>query len=193
MDKRVRYISGTAIYTAPLPVEWTPSATALAAVDGVGSGRRRNEIMGAYHIACEVFGRDAVIGHDALGAPFIEGYAGHLSISHCADMIVMAVNPDGPVGVDVELWRPKLLGVRNRFLNRDEMSRVTSNEEILHAWTVKEAVYKIAAMPGLPLLDIHLPDRGGSVATVASGGAEMRFTVHAVERSPLRAITLVTP
>lgn len=187
-------IEGTLIYKAPiLPAAPPPSPAALRAMEAAASTRRRAEIAATYRIISDIFGTDTLIGHDMTGAPYMEGYpCGHISISHCTDMVVVAVNPNKTIGIDIELWRPKLRNVTERFLTDDEKRRITSPGELLQAWTVKEAVYKAAMTPGLPLHDIHLPAPGSSLARAIGPEGERWFNVRAVVSTPLRAITLVT-
>lgn len=188
----------TDVYIAPIPphaeVSLLSTATpaALAAVNGVNSARRRSELLATWALAESIFGSGTVIGHDPLGAPFIEGCETHISISHCIDCVAIAVNKKCVVGVDVEVWRPQLLEVKNRFLTPAEAALPMSRETLLQAWTIKEAVYKAAMMPGLSLQDIHLP-RHGSLWAVVDGDTRLTFRVEPVELTPFRAVTLVTP
>lgn len=191
-------IDSTDVYIAPISpgseVNLLSTATpmALAAVDGVELVRRRCELLATWALAEAVFGPGVVIGHNALGAPFIVGCENHISISHCIDCVVIAANRKCVIGVDAEVWRPQLLRVRERFLTPDEAALPMSKEALLQAWTIKEAVYKAAMMPGLSLQDIHLP-QPGSVWAVADSAARLTFRVKPVELTPFRAITLVTP
>ncbi len=191
-------IGSTDVYIAPIPpdaeAELLPAATpaALAAIAGVKSVRRRCELLATWALAEAVFGSGTVIGHDTLGAPFIAGRKTHISISHCADCVVIAASEKCVVGVDAEVWRPQLLRVRDRFLTPAEAVLPMSRAALLQAWTVKEAVYKAAMMPGLSFQEIHLPLPGSRWA-VADGAARLTFRIEPVELSPLRAITLVTP
>lgn len=192
---RARDIAGTLVYTTGIgPVATVAADAALRAMDGVTSSRRRAEIAATYSIISEIFGPRAAIGHDSAGAPYVEGAPRvHISISHCADMVAVAVNPDKMIGVDIELWRPKLLKVKDRFLTADESRRIASPRELLQAWTVKEAVYKAARIPGLPLLDIRLPHPGCPMAAAIGNDGMRWFNVYPVESTGRRAITLVTP
>lgn len=188
-------IEGTLIYTAGIdPAATAPTKAAQRAMERVASNRRRAEIAATYSIISETFGADAVIGHDATGVPYIEGcpYI-HISISHCADMVAVAVNRNKIIGIDIEFWRPKLLKVKDRFLTADELRRIASPRELLQAWTVKEAVYKAARIPGLPLLDIRLPHPGSSMAGAIGNDGMRWFNMYPVESTDLRAITLVIP
>lgn len=191
-------IGSTDVYIAPIAPgtgdDLLPGATAaaLAAVEGVKSARRRCELLATWALAASVFGPDVVIGHDPFGVPFIEGRMTHISISHCADCVVIAVNDKTVVGVDAEVWRPQLLRVRERFLTPAEVVLPMSRAALLQAWTIKEAVYKAAMMPGLSFQDIHLPAAGSRWA-VAEGVPRLMFRVESVELTCDRAVTLVTP
>lgn len=193
-----RIINGTDIYIAPLTADaearLLPGATpaALEALEGVGAPRRRTEVLTTWSLAAAVFGTDVVIGHDIIGAPYIAGCETHISISHCADCVVIAVNETSVVGVDAEVWRPQLLRVAARFLTPAEAALPMSRAALLRAWTVKEAVYKAAMMPGLSFQNIHLPAAGSRWAVV-DGAARLMFKVETVEQTADRAITLVTP
>lgn len=194
---RLLTIGSTRVYIAPLSPDnverllaaATPAA--LAAVEPVKSLGRRAEILTTWAMVAEIFSRDAVIGHAPSGAPFIQGSPAHISISHCADCVVIAVDDCRVVGIDAEVWRPQLLRVACKFLTPAEAARTTSHLDLLCAWTIKEAVYKAAMIPGLSLCDILLPERGSNVAKVV-GAAGRSFNVVTVELSPCRAITLVT-
>lgn len=191
-------IGSTDVYIAPIAPgaesDLLPSATAgaLAAVEGVKSARRRCELLATWALAASVFGLDVVIGHDPLGVPFIEGRMTHISISHCADCVVIAANDKMVVGVDAEVWRPQLLRVRERFLTPAEAALPLGRAALLQAWTIKEAVYKAAMMPGLSFHDIRLP-AAGSCWAVVEGVARQMFRVEPVELTCDRAVTLVTP
>lgn len=193
MNQRVIYAGETAVYSAAITGDTPTTAAAAEALRGVTSPRRRAEIAATYHVISTIFGDQAAIGHDMGGAPYIEGRAEHISISHCADAVVIAVNPRERIGIDIELWRPKLLNVKEKFLTPGELRRIFSQSELLQAWTVKEAVYKAASVPGLSLTDIHLPVAGSDVATVDSPICRMAFDVHTILSTEERAITLVTP
>lgn len=191
-------IGSTDVYIAPVAPDAevslfsAASPAALAVINRVESARRRRELLATWALAEAVFGPGVVIGHDSIGAPFIEGRATHVSISHCIDCVVIAVNENSVIGVDAEVWRPQLLRVRERFLTPAEAALPVSREALLQAWTVKEAVYKAAMMPGLSFQDIHLP-QPGSRRAVADGAVRLTFRVEPVELTPDRAVTLVTP
>ena len=162
------------------------------AIDVVGS-RREAEKAAVSALACRVAGGNAVIGHDADGAPFICGYDGWVSVSHSRVMAFIAVHPSLRIGIDAELPREKLLRVASRFLAPCELPEWNTPEALLRAWTIKEAVYKAAGQPGLPLADIRLPhpciDGGIPCAEIPDG---RRFALYRIDEG-IHAVTVAVP
>ena len=110
------------------------------------------------------FGTDVALEHTPDGAPYIPSFDGYISVSHCADMAVVAVS-DLPIGVDIDTPRPQLERVARRFLTPREQAHLESLGEIsgktrldllLHYWTAKEAVFKCAAIPSLVISEIEI-------------------------------------
>ncbi|MEO5913266.1 MAG: 4'-phosphopantetheinyl transferase superfamily protein [Luteolibacter sp.] len=73
----------------------------------------------------------------------------HFNLSHCADLAVVALSPDGPVGVDLEsLDRAQdLPGCEASFCHPEEIAMLPQGDEermmrLLEIWTAKEAVLK---------------------------------------------------
>ena len=119
-----------------------------APVQHYRSARRRTEVMVEWLMVRHVLGDGASIVHDSNGAPFVNtshGKAPHVSISHTKGLVCLAVNASHPIGIDAERIGDRVLRVRSRFLNDEEMTfidpeNITAN---LIAWTAKEALYKV--------------------------------------------------
>lgn len=105
-----------------------------------------------------------VIEHFENGAPFLEGYAGRISITHTDHFFSVAslpktpeinldgFNPRSAMGIDAEsLNRSQVLKIRSRFLSEEELKLVpdTDLKSNILAWTSKEALYKLAFQPGI--------------------------------------------
>lgn len=105
-----------------------------------------------------------VIGHFPNGAPFLEGYAGRISITHTSHFFAVASLPKTPeinlellntrtaMGIDAEAFdRSQVLKVRTKFLSEKELSFIQEEDIISNiiAWTSKEALYKAALTPGI--------------------------------------------
>lgn len=122
------------------------------------SQRRGHEVAAVATLVEDMFGSGAKLLHEADGAPYIEGYAGYISITHTPDMAVLAVSADHPVGIDAERWRDSLPVVGRRFMNGDELAVYGASPRLmLRAWTAKEAVFKALHRPQLLITDIVLP------------------------------------
>lgn len=105
---------------------------------------------------------DAEISHLLSGAPVICGAntVATLSVSHSRTTLLLAVNRSGhPIGVDTETTdrTRQLLRVAPRFLAPSQQCWATDPDLLLRAWTIKEALYKAAAIAGWPLTEIPLP------------------------------------
>lgn len=119
--------------------------------------KRRAEREAVLKLVHEAFGPEVGYTHDADGAPVVEGVDSYISVSHCSDRAVLAVRNDGPVGVDIERFRPQLRRIARKFLT-DVESAVTplSDEALLRLWTAKEAVFKAASDPSLTVSRIEV-------------------------------------
>ena len=119
-------------------------------------------------------GPEARLLHDPDGAPLLAGSDLHISISHSRHFAALMTDPTRRCGVDIEEARPEqLLKVRSKFLTDRELPLWA--DDLLTAWTIKEAVYKAAGTPGLALgaIDISRP----GVATLPDG---RRFALQSV-------------
>ncbi len=116
------------------------------------------------------YGEDVRLLHHSSGVPYVEYIGGDdglsplpaISLSHGGGWAVMAVAAQGEtVGVDIEAPRSQLHRVVDKFLSESEKGRwdYTSLPVLQWLWTVKEAVYKAALTPGLPLKDIEVISR----------------------------------
>ncbi len=130
----------------------------LPIIDDPTLTHRERESLTVRQLVRDIFGNDAMIDHEPSGAPVIIGSDINISVSHCATHAVVAVNESSPIGVDIELMRPTLARVAQRFLSPREMPIYASSPHmLLRAWTLKEAIYKAAGVSPLPLHHIVLP------------------------------------
>ncbi|MDE7369546.1 MAG: 4'-phosphopantetheinyl transferase superfamily protein [Muribaculaceae bacterium] len=135
----------------------------------------------AAKIAVErMFGNEVEIKHAADGHPFIDGIDGSLTISHARNVLVAVYSPDKVVGVDIEYPRNALSRVVSKFLNEDEMMYATNIDNLLKAWTIKEAVYKAMLRKGLSLFAIKLPalDEKKPRAVVETSEGQVEFKLY---------------
>ncbi len=98
-------------------------------------------------------GCEATVMHRDDGSPYIDGLVRELSISHCKGYAAIGLHYGARFGIDIERPRATLQRVARKFLSADEMQRLHTPEELLKAWTIKEALYKAAATPGISLAE----------------------------------------
>lgn len=135
---------------------WTPAQRARAAAIGDPQLRSRYQwtqiwmaqVLGRYRSAKQGLLR---IVKDAKGRPEIEGGGVSLSLTHCGDMALLAVDPQaGRIGVDLELRSPhrRIDAVVERFFSPQEQNAFLQLPACLRRaafyrwWTAKEALAK---------------------------------------------------
>lgn len=158
-------------------------------------GKIERERMAVDRLVRDLCVDTACVAHLPSGAPVIAGIDDPLfiSVSHCATAAVIAVSPDSRIGIDIEQQRPQLRRVRQKYLSPRELEIFDTPQLMLIAWTAKEAVYKAALTPGLPLHDIELslpePSFGGVAMRSQAIARRMQFGLTHI---PIAADTMLT-
>lgn len=124
-------------------IETEDVTVALTSIVKVCGSRRDNEREAVKRLTAALLGPGACVRHRDDGAPYISG-GPHISITHSRDIAAIAVSSASLVGIDAEQLRPALRRVAPKFLSPSEIELFASDEDLLRAWTVKEAVYKVA-------------------------------------------------
>ncbi len=149
----------------------------------VRSDNRRSEIITTNLMVKELFGSGCTLHHHNSGAPYLVSEEGkdvpRISISHCRGMVAVAYS-DKAVGVDVEQIEERVMRIRNRVQNADEMQH-TGDSIVLNTvlWTAKEALFKLIPEEGVDFakdLQIHLEN-------VDADALENRYLATAYGRS----------
>lgn len=143
----------------------------------------------------KVFGEKAQLEHNADGSPFIIGSNKEISISHSRSMATLAIGSDKRFGIDVEEWRDTLQRVRPKYLSAQESETWVTCDDMLIAWTAKEAAYKAAGIFGLDFSDDILLFRNDSniSATVKTKeGNTMQYDIFTT-KIDLSRITVAIP
>lgn len=157
------------------------------------SSRREAEKIAVDTLLLGEFGPDAYLTHAPDGHPVltIGKRTVSISISHCRDEAVVAISDgDEPIGVDIETARQQLRRVAPKFLNNEELNAAgTTLHSLLRAWTAKEAVYKAALTPGLPLHDIRLDTPSAGFATARG----IIYNIHYHLDTPDKVIAIALP
>lgn len=165
MSIRDYNISGIDIFVADYEdiSHATFSDAQLSDIAGMASDKRRRERQLTYLLINQAavtprFSRlsGCTLGHNEDGSPYLKNPSGlisdiAISVSHCRSGACIALGDSGMgFGIDIEDENDKLVRVSPKFIN-DSESLFISAEMLLAAWTIKEAVYKAVATPGLSL------------------------------------------
>ena len=92
----------------------------------------------------------AGLRHDLNGVPELES-GQQLSISHTRNLAGIALGTI-PLGIDLEVYRPKIERIAPRFLHPNESFALESPlkiEKLTLIWTAKEALYKALKIKGI--------------------------------------------
>lgn len=155
MIKRLR-LAGIDVYVT----QFTEDETAHGQTEAQKSAVRRilDAIAGTGHKLC----------HNEDGSPYIEGFDREISISHCKGMAAAGIGGTDRIGIDIETPRATLRRVIPKFLSEEEQTRYNTDDELLTAWTMKEALYKAAGIPGIDFANgVKLPQPYSDTTTIA--------------------------
>ncbi len=120
------------------------------------TAKRDIETQGKNYLINYLLGREATIGYDEKGKPFLTNESKHISISHSHDKLAIIVNEKEATGIDIELIRDKVLKIKHKFLSQSELADSNDNiEKLLIYWAAKETLYKIYGLKEVDFIE-HL-------------------------------------
>ena len=93
----------------------------------------------------EQFGINYVgIHKDEHGKAFLIDNDSHISITHTAEFVAVAINPTAAVGIDMEKTDPKLQRTSKKYLSPPEYDHAQDQmDRLCMYWCAKEALYKL--------------------------------------------------
>lgn len=93
----------------------------------------------------EQFGINYVgIHKDEHGKAFLIDNDSHISITHTAEFVAVAINPAAAVGIDMEKTDPKLQRTSKKYLSPPEYDHAQDEmDRLCMYWCAKEALYKL--------------------------------------------------
>ena len=109
---------------------------------------RKREWLAARLLLKQMTGSNASIAYDPTGKPLLQGSAGHISISHSSNCVVIYYHQQQHPGIDIELITRNVERASRKFLSPAELIDCTvndlpSNREMMLRWCAKEAVFKM--------------------------------------------------
>lgn len=118
-------------------------------VAGIKSESRKAEVIATHYLLEKATGSKHIIQYKANNKPFLKGSPLSVSISHSSQYAAVLLSVSS-CGVDVETISPRVSKIAHKFIHESEfllISGYSENEAHTILWSVKEAVYKIAAQP----------------------------------------------
>lgn len=93
------------------------------------------------------------------GKPFFPDFPEkHFNLSHTRGLCLCAFSEDGPVGVDIEVVRPRRAGLPRYVLSEEEFAAFDGSwEEFYRIWTLKEAFCKYGGSSIFPPKAVPAP------------------------------------
>ncbi|MBX9449573.1 MAG: 4'-phosphopantetheinyl transferase superfamily protein [Taibaiella sp.] len=155
-----------AIWKIEEPESFFQESTGL--VSFIRTEKRRIEYYaGRYVLAHMIPGLDlSTIRVDHIGKPYLPDGRYHFSISHSFPYIAVAIHTAQPIGIDIQVFKPKILKLSEKFLHQDEYGLIRESvATITLLWCAKEAMFKWRGTGGqdfseqLRILRVHSDER----------------------------------
>ena len=89
---------------------------------------------------------DADLFYDQYGKPHLHD-GNHISITHSFTFTAIIISKDGPVGIDIEKQRDKIVKIAHKFTPFEEYKTIANHDALVSkltiVWGGKESLYKI--------------------------------------------------
>ncbi|WP_257668905.1 4'-phosphopantetheinyl transferase family protein [Parapedobacter tibetensis] len=93
---------------------------------------------------------------DKNGKPYLANFPQRISLTHSFDYAAVMMSDNGEVGIDLELVKPKILRIADKFMKDEELKSIgdpNKIEQLYACWCAKEAVYKLQGNKGVSFKD----------------------------------------
>ncbi len=124
---------------------------------------------------------------DENGKPYLANFPYKISLTHSFDYVSVMMSANREVGIDLELIKPKILRIANKFMKDEELALIDPAHEILQlyaCWCAKEAVYKLQGNRGvsfrenMTILPFEYQNQGVLSLRLESEDRNHTFRVH---------------
>lgn len=127
---------------------------------------------------------------DKNGKPYLVNFPQRISLTHSFEYAAVMISDHSEVGIDLELIKPKILRIADKFMKPTElvfMQELDEEQRMLHlyaCWCAKEAVYKLQGDRGVSFKDnmtiepFVFQDQGVLTLNLQIPGKDERFSVH---------------
>lgn len=118
----------------------------MAALNVFSYEHRKKEWLVARILAEQLSGeKDIRIFYDKHNKPILKNSKKHISISHSHDILAVILD-DHETGIDIEIIKPKVLRIKEKFMSEDELKSLQKEnlpEQLTVYWCAKESLYKL--------------------------------------------------
>ncbi len=114
---------------------------------------RKKQILATRLLANQMCPEENIF-QDSFGKPHFKSKEKYLSISNDQDIVVLYIS-NQPCGIDIQTLNKKISVISHKFLNRNDFAKNHNENELIHLWCAKEAMYKIYGTPKI-LFKKHL-------------------------------------
>jgi len=92
---------------------------------------------------------------DENGKPYLANFPQRISLTHSFEYAAVMMSDVGEVGIDLELVKPKILRIADKFMKPDELEAIGGDyiDKLYACWCAKEAVYKLQGNKGVSFKD----------------------------------------
>lgn len=98
------------------------------------------------HLLRDVGYSDKDLFYDSYGKPHLHD-GNHISITHSFIFTAIVISKDGPVGIDIEKQRDKIVKIAHKFTPFEEYKTIANHDALVSkltiVWGGKESLYKI--------------------------------------------------
>lgn len=131
------------------------------------SAKRRMEYVAVHVLLATVLHGEVRVGHHATGRPYLVGSPHlHVSVSHTAGYVAVALSGRGIPGVDIERYSTRIDKLRKRIVSSEETA--TNTWDILLHWCAKETAFKMMDCEGVDFLShLHVNGLPGGADTLS--------------------------
>ena len=92
---------------------------------------------------------------DENGKPYLANFPQRISLTHSFDYAAVMMSDQGEVGIDLELVKPKIVRIADKFMKPEELETIGRDhiDKLYACWCAKEAVYKLQGNKGVSFKD----------------------------------------
>lgn len=123
-------------------------------IQSIKSSKRRAEVILKTWALTALFPNEDIL-KDSFGKPYLKSKKQHIGISHSGTYVAICVSTT-PCSVDIEVPKAKILRLKDKFCNPDELEFCTSMEDYYKIWMAKECIYKLLGNASPQFYDYHL-------------------------------------